>query len=907
MDNMMKKMIHDRTRRVLPKFGVAALSLFAVFGFVSMAAGEVVEIFSESFESDGAGTRYEVTNPSDDGNNDYFARRSEGSTGTTVRGGTLHKNFFWGARDLDGDGVAIPPWEDNEGLVTFTEVIDITGMGNFVLTAACAQGGDEQEFDNPMAYQYRIDGGEWLTAGGFRGLHTQSPSYYFEGGNFARTQGTVPSRFGPRLTRTFQDFSWSIPGTGSTLEIRLFINANGGSEQYGNDNIRVTGDDAVVVFAAALNETTFDEDAGAAAGELTVTLPEAAVADVTLNLGTSDVNNSECNLPATITVQEGQTVATVTFDILEDGRFDGDEPVIILISGDGYATERLLFTVNNLNPLQRVVLNEVGTVQIGANCADETDPLQDTNGDGVCLEDEEEFMEIVNIESFAVDIGNMELWDERGTRHIFQLGTVLQPGQAAVVFGGGSTHGAYGGSIAERNSQGNFSFDEDGESTSIRAGSANEAGALVDEYTYTPAEGATGHSWQRNEKTSAAGEYWIPAAFDHDGVPYVPAAGEVPASGTEDIGGPSDRYVDHAAIAGAGYTSPENLGAFFSPGFQADGTPFQSFDDALVVTVSADEVNEGAKVVGTISVVNAAPAGGTAVVVAADKGTAEVTMVNLVTIPEGATSADFDINGIDDGKLDGDRVVEIRAEATGLMPGVGYVTVVDIAEDPFSVVVNEVFPDVLGTGTDANRNGNVEEPTEDQFIEVVNTGDEAVNLTGWTLVTDRTDQPEPPLTVHIFSGTILNPGGSVIIFGGGDRTLMQKMSFGQFGSAVIHVANGSFNGVNLTDSGNARVTLLTPDGYVEDEVTYVEDQAETNSSLVRSPELTGDLDVHIDLSTALFLFDTYSPGTALDRTEFPGNGITSAEVLGGGATPLPVADWYWSDWLGAFNTTFEPW
>ena len=48
----------------------------------------------------------------------------------------------------------------------------------------------------------------------------------------------------------------------------------------------------------------------------------------------------------------------------------------------------------------------LGTVQIGANCADETDPVQDTNGDGVCLEDEEEFMEIVNTESFAVDIGN---------------------------------------------------------------------------------------------------------------------------------------------------------------------------------------------------------------------------------------------------------------------------------------------------------------------------------------------------------------------------------------------------------------------------------------------------------------------------------------------------------------------
>jgi hypothetical protein len=875
---------------VLPGFRVAALSLFAAFGFVSMAVGEVVTLFTEGFESDGAGTRYTVINPTDDGNNDYFARRPEGSTGTSVRGGTLQGNWFWAAQDLDGDGVAVPPWEDNEGLVTWNDAIVITDLGNFRITAAVAQGGDEQEFDNPLALQYRFDGGEWLTAGGFRGLHTNSPSYYFEGGNFERTQGTVPSNLGPRLTRTFQDFSWSIPGTGDTLEIRLFINANGGSEQYGIDNIRVTGDDAVVLFDAALSATEFDEDAGAAAGSLTVTLPEAATSDVVFDIEVSDINMSEVDMPETVTVLSGQTEGTVSFDILEDGRYDGNEPVIVLVSSDGYATERLLFTVNNLDPLQKVVINEVGTVQIGANCADTEDPVQDTNGDGVCLEDEEEFMEIVNIESFPVNIGNMELWDERGTRHIFKNGTILQPGQAAVVFGGGQTRGAYGGSIAERNSQGNFSFDEDGESTSIRAGSANEAGALVDEYTYDTSEGSTGHSFNRNEKVSAPGEYWIPVAIDHDNNPA-----------TADIGGPTDRYVDHAAIAAAN-------GAFFSPGFQADGSPFLAYDDVLTVTAAADVVAEGATVVGTISVENAAPAGGIEVIVAATRNTAEATMVNLVTIPEGATEANFDIMGVDDMKLDGDREIEIRAVADGLLPGVGYVTVVDIAEDPFSVVINEVFPDVLGTGTDANTNGLVEEPLEDQFIEIVNTGDEAVNLTGWRLITDRTDQPEPPLTVHNFSGTILKPGGSVIVFGGGDEVLLQKKSFGQFGRAIIHVANGSFNGVNLTDDGAARATLETPDGYVEDEVRYSSNLAEVNSSLVRSPELTGDLAVHLDLSTALFLFDSFTVGTALDRTPFAGNGITTAQVLGGGANPIPeLQDWYTSPWLGSFNTTQEPW
>ena len=868
---------------------VAALFLSAVLKFTTPATAAVVTVFEDGFETDGDITtgdgRYEMINRNDNPENpaDHFNRREITSLGTTTRGGTSSGDWKINARDIDRVGVAIGDLEDNEGILVWQDPIDISGVGNLVYHASVAQGGDELEFDNPIAFQYRIDGGEWLTAGGFRGLHTNSPSYIYTGGNFARTQGTVPDRTGPRLSRTFRDWSWPIFGTGSTLELRFFINANGGDEEYGIDNVRIAGDDGLTFFTPSVNTNLFSESAGAGAGELTITLATPEAVDVVFTIGNSDTNMTDVDLPESITVIAGALTATASFDILADGRFDGNEPVIIQISADGYARERVDITVNNINAKPDVQISEIGTVQIGANCADETDPVQDTNNDGVCLEDDEEFFEIVNAESFPVDISFWELWDERGTRHIFKEGTVLPAGGAAVVFGGGEARGSFGGSLAERNSQGNFSFDEDGESTSIRAGSANEAGAFVDEFTYTTELGSTGNSFNRNEKFDSPGEFWDPAQ-------------------------PTARYVNHVDI-------PDANGVQFTPGFRPDGSAFLTFDDILTVEFGATaaaivapgiDMPEDGSLTGTVSLQNAAAAGGIEVSLAAAKNGDEATFPASVTIAAGATSGTFTITGVDDGILDGDREISIWATAQNMQPGVGYVTVTDIADDPFDLVVNEVFGDVFGTESDFNGNGIIEEPLEDQYIEIVNASEtNAVDLSGWTLIVGRTDQPEPDLIVHNFKSLTLNPMGSVVVFGGGDPVDLREASEELFGNAAVVVANGSQNGVNITDEGNAIVILEGPGGHAENVFEFNEGpHAKANSAILRNPELTGDtVEVHFDLSSELLLFQIGSPGTQLDGEPWPGNNpggdLFDGVALGDG--------WFESAWYGTYNVNFIPW
>lgn len=83
------------------------------------------------------------------------------------------------------------------------------------------------------------------------------------------------------------------------------------------------------------------------------------------------------------------------------------------------------------------------------------DPLPgDSNGDGKYALDEDEFVEIVNISGSLLDISGYSLWDDEAweldePRHVFLEGTVLEPGQAAVVFGGGTPTGDFGGAVVE--------------------------------------------------------------------------------------------------------------------------------------------------------------------------------------------------------------------------------------------------------------------------------------------------------------------------------------------------------------------------------------------------------------------------------------------------------------------------
>ena len=103
--------------------------------------------------------------------------------------------------------------------------------------------------------------------------------------------------------------------------------------------------------------------------------------------------------------------------------------IIRLNSGVGEEMSANVFAATAAPPAARLVVNEVLADPGG---------VVDANGDGVLSSSEDEFIEIVNIGDVAADLSGAVLSDAFGDRLTLPAGTVVAPGQALLIFGGGS-------------------------------------------------------------------------------------------------------------------------------------------------------------------------------------------------------------------------------------------------------------------------------------------------------------------------------------------------------------------------------------------------------------------------------------------------------------------------------------
>ena len=154
----------------------------------------------------------------------------------------------------------------------------------------------------------------------------------------------------------------------------------------------------------------------------------------------------------------------------------------------------------------------------------------DANGDGTRSTTQDEFVEIVNRTSDAIDLSGYKLSDADAVRHVFAAGTVVPPFEATVVFGGGTARGQFG-NAAENNlvfraSSGALSLNNGGDTIKLE----DAAGRLLQDIKFGATEGGANQAINRDP--------------DVDGASFSP----------------------HTVIAGAGI--------LFSPGTRAAGQAF---------------------------------------------------------------------------------------------------------------------------------------------------------------------------------------------------------------------------------------------------------------------------------------------------------------------------------------------
>ncbi len=137
------------------------------------------------------------------------------------------------------------------------------------------------------------------------------------------------------------------------------------------------------------------------------------------------------------------------------------------------------------------------------------------------------------------------------------------------------------------------------------------------------------------------------------------------------------------------------------------------------------------------------------------------------------------------------------------------------------VVINEFLADPpAGLAGDANGD-QTGSSSQDEFVELFNGGEAAVDLSGWTLADNTKIR-------HVFSsGTVILPNSVLVVFGGGDPA---------FSDFVWQIA--SSGGLGLNNTGDS-IILADAAGVVVDFVVYAQ-EANADQSLVRFPEGSPD-------------------------------------------------------------------
>lgn len=159
-----------------------------------------------------------------------------------------------------------------------------------------------------------------------------------------------------------------------------------------------------------------------------------------------------------------------------------------------------------------------------------------------------------------------------------------------------------------------------------------------------------------------------------------------------------------------------------------------------------------------------------------------------------------------------------------------------------AIVINEFLAaPPTGIFGDANRDG-TRGSTQDEFIELLNTGEFNIDLSSWTLW-DR-DSPR-----HLFpQNTFLKALGRLVVFGGGTPA-----------GFLVQTFRATSGGLSLNNTGD-QITLKNVSGEAVDSVIYGS-EGNTGQSLVRFPEGSGSFLLHAKASSQKLIF---SPGTDVE-------------------------------------------
>ncbi|MBA2321102.1 MAG: lamin tail domain-containing protein [Deltaproteobacteria bacterium] len=197
---------------------------------------------------------------------------------------------------------------------------------------------------------------------------------------------------------------------------------------------------------------------------------------------------------------------------------------------------------------------------------------------------------------------------------------------------------------------------------------------------------------------------------------------------------------------------------------------------------------------------------------------------------------------------------------------------IDTANPDFLLVINEVLADAAVA--DANCDGTIES-VDDEFVEIVNAGGIPIDLSGAELI-DLTG------TRHLFpAGSILEPLGAVVVFGGGTPTFdgSNPAAWCAALPAGVVTQTASTGATGFNNDGDT-LTLVGPSGTVLGAVVYGP-EGDGAVSLNLDPELdpAGRWVLHDTLSSADWSPGRRATGEAFSETPAGTGGTDTGPVF----------------------------
>lgn len=287
---------------------------------VTAFAVQAAEVWSESFESDGQGSRYTSTPEFNNGVNDHWGR-TDGSDISNTSGPytNIHNSFLWAAEDTDDVG-----GNGNAEQVLTINGINISGYSNLAFTGLFGAGNENPPGSNKyddldhIIVEYQIDGGGYINGICFS-YENYGDVFNEPIGLDADCDGESDGAVG-RLGTTLTEYGFSIPGSGSSLDIQIRVHADAAGEELALDYLKVTGDGGGGGdVAPTVTGTVPSNGAAGVANNTTITINfsediDATASAVTMSCSTSGAVSFSSGLPATAVSQLVLTPASTLTD-----------------------------------------------------------------------------------------------------------------------------------------------------------------------------------------------------------------------------------------------------------------------------------------------------------------------------------------------------------------------------------------------------------------------------------------------------------------------------------------------------------------------------------------------------------------------------------------------------------------